>query len=427
MLGEKNIQILDKIVEIESPGSPGRAPTADDQAYPKEPTDVSPNGEILAFRGEDAPYLATFSDSLNLARSSTTAVAVSLRTPRVSWLSGNRVLYETPDWDRVRNQILTLGIKRKSGGQDASDLPDKQNAIAASLSVMDLLGATHQEVEAKLGSPNERNDFNSLYVLHLRYEIKGLGSVRLMFQAVDQDFQETWLERVEIAGMEPYSDQAWASKLGLNLSDGWKLLSGNEDALYTRNINYPDSKGRRYSRTGSTGNVSIEFGHNPKNKAIPNMAVIATSQPKSSNKPITRRESNRITKLLRMRRPEIDKELGNPISTKIGNGQETCTYRYPGTEGLTITYFGQGTGTRNDIPGGMEVSFSKGTSWQTAVQILDITGAKLIAKPWDPIKGGLEITGHRYWPHSFIFAPENARYSDGELVNSRGLPQVSID
>lgn len=427
LVGENNFLVGSKVIEIENPGSAGRDMTSEDQTYPDviSRLDISPNGEILAYQGSEAPYLASFADSLNLSRFSTTAVAASRLTERVSWLSGSRVLYETWGWDKVRNQILTLGVKRKSSAKEANESPTNSTATVASFPVAGLLGATHQDVEAKLGPPAERSDFNSLYVLHLRYEIKGLGSVRLMFQAVDEDFQETWLQRVEIRGLEDFGDQTWASKLGISLNDGWKLNAGGD--FYQVGTSYPDSKDRRYVKKALDGTSYLQFGHDPRNKEWPNMAQMVVDGPKRSNRPVTRRETNRVTKLLRMRRPEIEKELGKPISAKLGNSQETCVYNYPGTLGLTVTYYGQGTGTPNDIPGQMHASFAKGTTWEVATKALEITGTKLQAKPWAPVKGAFEIIGHRYWPHSFFFTPDNARYPDGALIDPRGLPQLSID
>lgn len=427
LLGEKAIKLGDKVVEIDAPDAPGRDVTPEDQTYsgvfPSQ-LDVSPNGEILAYKGEETPYLASFADSLDLNRFSTTAVATS-HEASTDWLSGNRILYKTYDGSRTRNQILTLGVKKKSDSSTLNQTPDTSELPAPRLPVLDLLGASHVEVLAKLGVPTERNDFNSWYVLHLHYQIPGLGTVKLMFQAVDPDYQETWLQRVEIQGLENFGDQEWASKLGLNLSDGWKKGAGGD--TIQAGFNYPDSKDRRYAKTTQDGAISVEFGHDPQNKQWPNMAQLIADGPKRSNRPVTRRETNRLTKLLRMRKADIDKELGKPISTKGNQSSETCVYNYPGTMGLTITYYGQGTGTPNDIPGMMHVSFAKGTTWQIAAKTLEITGSKLGVKPWASVKGAFEIIGHRYWPHSFIFTPDNARYPDGELVDQRGLPQISID
>ena len=255
MLGEKNIQLLDKIVEIESPGSPGRAPTADDQAYPKDPTDVSPNGEILAFRGEDAPYLATFADSLNLSRSSTTAVAVSLRSQRVSWLSGNRVLYETPDWDRVRNQILTLGVKKKSGGSDSPE--DSKQPGAPAIDFGMLMGMTHQEIIRKFGRPKENLEFDSFYIRHLIYDLEGIGEVRFMFTSTSQTNPQSLLQSIIVGTDIERPDSSWLEVLGISRS-ALKLYETKDEV---RGWWYTQPKGDvvrleigRGSRFGTDGN-----------------------------------------------------------------------------------------------------------------------------------------------------------------------------
>lgn len=430
MLGEKNIQLQDKIVEIESPGSPGRAPTADDQAYPNDPTDVSPNGEILAFRGEDAPYLATFADSLNLARSSTSAVAVSLRTQRVSWLSGNRVLYETPDWERVRNQILTLGVKRSSGTSKAGDNENVAPENVASLPLLDLLGKTHEEAISKLGPPVEKNEFNSLFVVHLHYDIRGLGHVKLMYTMGKPGTQDTWLHRVEIDGSGRFSDQAWATKLGINLSDRWakdvpdRKVGG---AYFPQRLYYPDSSGRRYTKGTSAGTIELEFGHDPLN-ASPNKALVVLYGLKEDAPPTVPVETNRFFALFQKQRPEIEKELGKPRSVVTDDGGgETCTYNLTGTSGVSIYYVARGGGLPKEITHSIVISFPKGTVWKTAVDFVKVRGQNLQPKPMTNIPGMLEITGHAHRPHLIYFSPENTKYPNGKLVNPQGLPQLEIE